>query len=462
MPGRRRRLRARLQPRRRGGERAVSARTRFLLPVHLYGQLADLRRWASSPRATALAVVEDACQAHGAERDGYRAGAARGSPLRSASIPAKNLGAMGDAGALVTDDDAVARRCARCASTGRRRNTITASWDTRRGSTRSRRSSRAQASAARRLERAAARRRPPLRRGLDGRRRPRPAAASPRAARRSWHLYVVRTAHAGRSRRVPRRAGRRHRPPLSRAGALSPGVRWLGPRRRRSRSPRRSPRECLSLPIFPGISEEQLEPSSSAIARLLRWLTRPANEAPYRLLDDVAFGEDVVVARSRTSTAARSATGRASARSSRSSAAPSSARAARSRATHSSATASRSATRSSSATASSSSTTSDRVDRTGGLSRRKRTGRSCRLGRARRLHRLGRRCPRRRPHRRRRARRRGAVVMHDVPPGETVVGNPGAGARAGGAAMSDRLCGRGASQLREDGSCHRRAESTAA
>jgi dTDP-4-amino-4,6-dideoxygalactose transaminase len=82
---------------------AVGPRTRFLLPVHLYGQLADLAALERIP----VPMLEDACQAHGAERDGRRAGAS-GVAAAFSFYPAKNLGAMGDAGALVTNRDEVA------------------------------------------------------------------------------------------------------------------------------------------------------------------------------------------------------------------------------------------------------------------------------------------------------------------------------------------------------------------
>jgi dTDP-4-amino-4,6-dideoxygalactose transaminase len=82
---------------------ALTRNTRFVLPVHLYGQLADMSRIGS----LGLEVVEDACQAHGAERDGFRAGTC-GRAAAFSFYPGKNLGAMGDAGALTTDDDELA------------------------------------------------------------------------------------------------------------------------------------------------------------------------------------------------------------------------------------------------------------------------------------------------------------------------------------------------------------------
>jgi dTDP-4-amino-4,6-dideoxygalactose transaminase len=87
---------------------AVSERTRVLLPVHLYGQLADLRAIAGLAERAGLFVLEDACQAHGAERDGVRAGAT--APAAFSFYPGKNLGAFGDAGALTLGDEDLAAR----------------------------------------------------------------------------------------------------------------------------------------------------------------------------------------------------------------------------------------------------------------------------------------------------------------------------------------------------------------
>jgi dTDP-4-amino-4,6-dideoxygalactose transaminase len=86
---------------------ACTERTRFLLPVHLYGQMADVRALRALAAQEDLVLVEDACQAHGAERDGMRAGAA-GDAGAFSFYPSKNLGAFGDAGALVLDDENVA------------------------------------------------------------------------------------------------------------------------------------------------------------------------------------------------------------------------------------------------------------------------------------------------------------------------------------------------------------------
>jgi dTDP-4-amino-4,6-dideoxygalactose transaminase len=88
---------------------AIGERTRFLLPVDLYGQLADGPALRELAGRRGVEIVEDACQAHGAARDGVTAGTI-GLAGAFSFYPTKNLGAMGDAGAIVTDDDGLASR----------------------------------------------------------------------------------------------------------------------------------------------------------------------------------------------------------------------------------------------------------------------------------------------------------------------------------------------------------------
>lgn len=88
---------------------AVTARTKVILPVHLYGQPADLEPILDVARAHGLKVVEDAAQAHGACYKGKRIGA-HGDLVCWSFYPGKNLGALGDAGAVTTDDAELARR----------------------------------------------------------------------------------------------------------------------------------------------------------------------------------------------------------------------------------------------------------------------------------------------------------------------------------------------------------------
>jgi dTDP-4-amino-4,6-dideoxygalactose transaminase len=86
---------------------ALTPATRFVMPVHLYGQMADLSRLRTFAGERGLTIIEDACQAHGASRDGLGAGTV-GACSAFSFYPGKNLGAFGDAGALTTDDDEIA------------------------------------------------------------------------------------------------------------------------------------------------------------------------------------------------------------------------------------------------------------------------------------------------------------------------------------------------------------------
>ncbi len=88
-------------------ERRITARTRAVIPVHLYGQPADMAPLLDLARRRGLAVVEDAAQAHGAVVCGQKAGTL-GDAAAFSFYPAKNLGAYGDAGAVVTNDDRLA------------------------------------------------------------------------------------------------------------------------------------------------------------------------------------------------------------------------------------------------------------------------------------------------------------------------------------------------------------------
>ena len=90
-------------------EAAITPRTKVILPVHLYGQPADLDPILSIARRHGLRVLEDAAQAHGARYKGQRVGA-HGDAVAWSFYPGKNLGALGDAGAVTTNDEAVADR----------------------------------------------------------------------------------------------------------------------------------------------------------------------------------------------------------------------------------------------------------------------------------------------------------------------------------------------------------------
>jgi len=90
-------------------EAAITPRTKALLPVHLYGQPADLDPIMAIARKHELLVLEDAAQAHGARYKGQQIGA-HGHAVAWSFYPGKNLGAFGDGGAVTTNDAALAER----------------------------------------------------------------------------------------------------------------------------------------------------------------------------------------------------------------------------------------------------------------------------------------------------------------------------------------------------------------
>ena len=87
----------------------ITAKTRAIVVTHLFGQLADMAPLLALASANSIAVVEDCAQAHGAQRDGQRAGS-WGDVAAFSFFPTKNLGALGDGGAVVTRCDDVAAR----------------------------------------------------------------------------------------------------------------------------------------------------------------------------------------------------------------------------------------------------------------------------------------------------------------------------------------------------------------
>ena len=248
---------------------AMGKRTRVVVPVHLYGQMADLRRLGDLARRRGVEIVEDACQAHGAERDGLRAGT---SSLAAAFsfYPAKNLGAWGDAGAAVTDDEELARRLRILREHGQgakyehELEGYTARLDTLQALV-------------------LLRKLPHLDRWNDERRSAAAFYAEalgdidevrlppiPRGSRPVWHLYPVRTSHRARLAQFLSQRGiatGRHYPC---AVHLSPAYAWLGYRRGAFPVAEALADELLSLPIFPGISQAQLEAVAGAVRAFFR------------------------------------------------------------------------------------------------------------------------------------------------------------------------------------------------
>ena len=248
---------------------AVDGRTRFLLPVHLYGQLADMVALDDIARRHDLTIVEDAAQAHGASRDGRAAGVT-GLAGAFSFYPGKNLGAMGDAGALLTDSAALAdtmRALREHGQTAKYKHELegwTARLDT--------------------IQALVLLRKLPLLNGWNEQRR---AAAAwytqalagvgdlrtptvPDGSEPVWHLYVVRTqrrdelAEFLRSRAIG--TGVHYPEPPH----LVPPYAHLGYGRGSFPVAEALAQEVLSLPMFPGISEEQVSAVVDSIAAFFR------------------------------------------------------------------------------------------------------------------------------------------------------------------------------------------------
>lgn len=91
-------------------EQAITEKTKAIIPVHLYGQMADMESLAEIAAKHNLFIVEDAAQAIGAKQNGKSVGEL-GSAATYSFFPTKNLGAYGDGGMIVTNDDDTAEKC---------------------------------------------------------------------------------------------------------------------------------------------------------------------------------------------------------------------------------------------------------------------------------------------------------------------------------------------------------------
>jgi dTDP-3-amino-3,4,6-trideoxy-alpha-D-glucose transaminase len=98
-------------------EAAITPRTVAIVPVHLYGQAADMDALQSIAQRCSLAVIEDCCQAHLGSSNGVPVGT-RGAGGAFSFYPTKNLGAFGDGGAVITNDASIAERLRRLRNGG--------------------------------------------------------------------------------------------------------------------------------------------------------------------------------------------------------------------------------------------------------------------------------------------------------------------------------------------------------
>jgi dTDP-4-amino-4,6-dideoxygalactose transaminase len=243
---------------------ARSARTEAILPVHLYGQLADMRALSALGEQHGLFVLEDACQAHGAERDGLRAGAI-GDASAFSFYPGKNLGAFGDAGALTTNDAELAERVRMLREHGQRakyRHELvgyTARLDTVQALVLLHKLRHLDAWNAARRDVAHA-----YDEGLSGvgdlTLPPVPDGSTP-----VWHLYVVRTSRrdalADHLRERGLGVGLHYPEPAH----LSAAFASLGHRRGAFPVTEALAEELLSLPIFPGMTDQQIQAVVDAV-----------------------------------------------------------------------------------------------------------------------------------------------------------------------------------------------------
>ena len=101
----------------RAVEAAITTKTRAVIPVHLYGQAAQVDVLSALCQSRGIRLIEDCAQAHFAERLGRRVGTI-GDVATFSFYPGKNLGAYGDAGAIITNDEALARNCRTYANHG--------------------------------------------------------------------------------------------------------------------------------------------------------------------------------------------------------------------------------------------------------------------------------------------------------------------------------------------------------
>jgi dTDP-4-amino-4,6-dideoxygalactose transaminase len=254
-------------------EAAITPRTRAIIPVHLYGQTADMDPLTDLAARYHLLMLEDACQAHGARYHGRRAGSL-GHAAAFSFYPGKNLGAAGDGGAVTTDDPELAERIRMLRSYGAKvkyHHEIIGY---------NRRLDSLQAAILRvKL------------RHLDEWNAARRAAAAAYAAHLAelpvvlptvavgnepiWHLYVIRTAHRDAVQKQ-----------LSEAG-IETGLHYPVPLHRQKACPEfhqlQFPvsevlaAECLSLPMFAELSDPQIERVVEALGVALEGAAAPTS-----------------------------------------------------------------------------------------------------------------------------------------------------------------------------------------
>ena len=249
--------------------RAIGPRTKAVVPVHLFGRLAGMEDILAIAGARGIPVVEDAAQAHGSQRDGRMAGSF-GTAGCFSFYPCKNLGAMGDAGAVTTHDARLARRIRAMREHGQERKNHHRwiGWNGRMDAMQAA----VLAIGLRDLDEGNRRRRELARRyravlqGIPGLSLP----EDPADGSHVFHLYVVRTAAREELRQTLEAAGIGcgiHYPlPVH----LQPAYGHLGHRPGDFPVAERCAREFLSLPLHPSLADADVDRVGEIIGSALR------------------------------------------------------------------------------------------------------------------------------------------------------------------------------------------------
>lgn len=249
-------------------EARISPKTRAIIAVHLYGQTAPVERLAEVSADSGAVVLEDAAQAHGATRWGRRAGSL-GTAAAFSFYPSKNLGAYGDAGAVVTNNDQVSSAIRRLRNWGsdRKYHHTEIGFNSRLDSIQAvvLRAKLKHLDAWNYARRLAASRYDALLSGL-------PRVTLPDTLEGNehvWYLYVVQSPDRDRVHAALHAqgvgAGIHYPVPIHLQGAF----RHLGLRKGALPITEGLASSCLSLPLFPGITPEQQERVANAFASAL-------------------------------------------------------------------------------------------------------------------------------------------------------------------------------------------------
>jgi dTDP-4-amino-4,6-dideoxygalactose transaminase len=246
---------------------AATSRTRAVLPVHLYGQLAPMKALADV-LPTDVLVIEDAAQAQGAAYAGQRAGSF-GVAAATSFYPGKNLGAYGDAGAVLTDNDEVAERLRRLRSHGgvRKYEHIDIGFNSRLDELQAivLSAKLARLDAWNDERKAAATRYDELLADLPGVIRPHIVPGNEHV----WHLYVVRVPHRDLMLAALNAAGIGAGVHYPMPVHLLPAFEHLGYQPGAFPVAERMADEILSLPIYPGITVHQQQRVVNVLGDLL-------------------------------------------------------------------------------------------------------------------------------------------------------------------------------------------------